>query len=178
MEPFLGEVKIFGFNYAPRGWGFCDGGLVQISQFTALFSILGTTYGGDGRVSFALPNLQGRAPMHPGSGPDLTPRILGERGGTDSVSLKEANLPAHNHAIYASTEKATQKDPSASAVLAKQAGRKGGGAKVYSTDTSSLTAMGGDSLSKTGGGQPHTNMQPYLSLNFCIALQGLYPARN
>lgn len=177
-EPFIAEVRIFAGNFAPRGWAFCNGQLLPISQNTALFSLIGTTYGGDGRSTTALPNLQGRAPMHPGRGPGLTSRRLGQRGGNETITLTEAQMPAHNHSAIAD---------------ANPGGFGGGGAdtdtpaehffadtsvtgQFYADGNSNLTEMTPTEIS--GGSQPHNNMQPYLAMNFIIALVGLYPSRS
>ena len=174
-EPFLAEIKIVGFNFAPRGWAFCDGQILPINQNQSLYSLLGTTYGGDGRTTTALPNLQGRAPMHPGRGPGLTARKLGARVGVDTVTLSEAQIPSHTHTLRAATALATAAEaPTNTSSLSRAT------AVAYQTDTSasSLVDMASATLSTTGGGQPHANMQPYLTLNFIIALVGVYPSRS
>ena len=171
-DPFVAEIRIFAGNFAPRNWAFCDGQLLQISQNTALFSLVGTTYGGDGRTDFALPNLQGRAAMHPGNGPGLTSRTLGESGGAETVTLTAAQLATHGHALGANqTSPANQDDPGSTVVPGVTAG-----ANVYGA-ASNLVPMADDLLGETGGGQAHTNMQPFLALNYIIALQGVYPTR-
>ena len=170
-EPFVAEIRIFAGNFAPRGWAFCDGQLLPISQNTALFSLIGTTYGGDGRTTTALPNLKGRAPMHPGHGPGLTSRRLGERGGVETVTLTEAQMPSHNHTANGTTNAANQRDPS-NHLAGTAAGR---GTNLYA-DSSNTGAF--RELTDTGGGQAHNNMQPYLVMNFIIALVGLYPSRS
>jgi microcystin-dependent protein len=173
-EPFIAEVRIFAGNFAPRGWAFCNGQLLPISQNTALFSLIGTTYGGDGRTTTALPNLQGRAPMHAGRGPGLTSRRLGQRGGTETVTLSQQQLPNHNHALRGTQIPASTNSPSATTSLARSIG-----GLAYQTDTSSnLANLAPQSLPNTGGSQPHNNMQPYLTINFIIALVGLYPSRS
>ncbi|MDF2178068.1 tail fiber protein [Aliiglaciecola sp. CAU 1673] len=166
-DPFIAEVRIFAGNFAPRGWAFCDGQLLPIAQNTALFSLIGTTYGGDGRTTAALPNLQGRAPMHPGRGPGLTDRRLGERVGIETVTLTEAQIPNHSHTLVAFSD-ATASSPSTSVGL--------GAAPMYGAGTQ--VAMDSDIVGATGGNQAHNNMQPYLGINFIIALQGLYPSRS
>jgi microcystin-dependent protein len=172
-EPFIAEIRIFAGNFAPRGWAFCNGQLLPISQNTALFSLIGTTYGGDGRTTTALPNLQGRAPMHPGRGPGLTDRRLGERGGTEMVTLSEAQMPNHNHTLRATMENGDQKSLTSTTTLARS--RNG---NLYQSDTSAnLVSMSDRSLQSTGGSQAHNNQQPYLTMNFIIALVGLYPSR-
>lgn len=168
-DPFVAEVRIFGFNFAPKGWAFCNGQILPISQNTALFSLLGTTYGGDGKSTFALPDLQGAAPMHPGQGPGLSLRDLGEAGGTDTVTLLAAEIPAHNHLLHAF--------PSAE-VANPTATRGWGNAPMYQAPGMSFGAMAPETIAPAGGGLPHNNMQPYLTLNFCIALQGVFPPRS
>lgn len=172
-EPFIAEIRIFAGNFAPRGWAFCDGQLLPVSQNTALFSLIGTTYGGDGRSTTALPNLQGRAPMHPGRGPGLTSRRLGQRGGTEIVALSEAQMPNHTHNFGVTQENGDQGTLTNQAVL----GRSRGG-QLYQTNQSNLTAMATTALQSTGGSQSHNNMQPFLTINFIIALVGLYPSRS
>ncbi len=173
-EPFIAEIRILPYNFAPRGWAFCDGQLLPIAQNTALFSLIGTIYGGDGRTTMALPNLQGRAAMHPGQGPGLTTRSLGESGGAESVTLTPNQMPAHTHALTASNEIGEDRSAVGEAVA-----RSTGGA-LYGplpTPPASLVAMAPESVPNVGGGTAHNNMMPYLTLNFCIALQGLYPSR-
>lgn len=173
-DPFVAEIRIFPFNFAPRGWAFCDGQLLPLSQNTALFSLLGTMYGGNGMSNFALPNLQGRAPMHPGQGPGLSLHDLGEEGGSETVTLTTAEIPAHWHAMRASEEPGEAASPSA----ARSVGRSRGGA-IYQTHTSDQrTPMAPQAASVTGGSTPHNNMQPYLTFYFCIALQGVFPPRS
>lgn len=170
-DPFVAEIRIFPFNFAPRGWAFCNGQLLPISQNTALFALLGTTYGGDGRSNFALPNLQGCAPMHPGQGPGLSLHDLGETGGSDTVTLLASEIPAHTHAWNtAAAENGEDRSPSGEA-LARPVGGKMYGA------ASGLVAMAATALNVAGGGQPHNNLQPYLTCNFNIALQGVFPSR-
>lgn len=174
-EPFIAEIRIFAGNFAPRGWAFCDGQLLPIAQNTALFSLIGTTYGGDGRTTTALPDLQGRAPMHPGSGPGLTTRRLGEQGGTDPVTLSGAHMPAHTHNLVGSTAETEEEgtsDPTGAAFGTVEAT-----AQIYGTPPATV-AMSGSSTSPAGGGQPHNNRQPFLGINFIIALQGIYPSRS
>jgi len=170
-EPFVAEIRIFAGNFAPRGWAFCNGQLLPISQNTALFSLIGTTYGGDGRTTTALPDLQGRAPMHPGRGPGLTARRLGERGGVETVTLSEAQMPNHNHTVEGSVRTGNQDDPNG------QYPAIGVGATLWGA-ASNLVAMASQALPDTGGSQAHNNMQPYLTMNFIIALVGLYPSRS
>ncbi|HEX3130496.1 MAG TPA: tail fiber protein [Thermoanaerobaculia bacterium] len=171
MDPFVAEIRIFPFNFAPRGWAWCDGQLLPLSQNTALFSLLGTTYGGNGKSNFALPDLQGRAPMHPGQGPGLSLHDLGETGGSETVSLLESEIPSHSHALRGSIDDADLTIPAATRSLAKSAGQN-----IYSS-TATLSSMAPESLAPAGGDQPHNNLQPYLTFYFCIALQGVFPPR-
>ena len=170
MDPFVAEIRIFPFNFAPRGWAWCDGQLLLLSQNTALFSLLGTTYGGNGKTNFALPDLQGRTPMHPGQGPGLSLHDLGETGGVETVSLLESEIPAHNHNLNAANLNSQSTVPSANSL------GRGNPVKIYSTGTPS-TAMADSSLAPAGGDQPHNNMMPYLTMYFCIAFQGVFPPR-
>jgi microcystin-dependent protein len=170
-DPFVAEIRIFPFNFAPRGWAWCDGQLLPISQNTALFSLLGTTYGGDGKSTFALPDLQGNAPMHPGQGPGLSLHDLGEIGGSETVSLLEWEIPSHAHTLRASLDDGDLTIPAPTRSLAKAQGQN-----VYAPAGSSVQ-MSGDALAPAGGDQPHNNMMPYLTFYFCIALQGVFPQR-
>jgi microcystin-dependent protein len=173
-EPFIAEIRIFAGNFAPRGWAFCNGQLLPVSQNTALFSLIGTTYGGDGRSTTALPNLQGRAPMHPGRGPGLTARRLGERGGTDQITLTEAQMPQHHHSMRASMENGEVGSLTPNVVFARSRG-----GNLYQADTTNnLVSLAENTLPSTGGSQAHNNMQPFLAMNFIIALVGLYPSRS
>jgi microcystin-dependent protein len=172
MDPFVAEIRIFPFNFAPKGWAWCDGQLLPISQNTALFSLLGTTYGGDGKSNFALPDMQGNAPMHPGQGPGLSLHDLGETGGSETVTLLESETPSHSHSQRAANLPGSGSTPQPTAVLARTINAFG-----YVTGSLALAAMSPNSLSPTGGDQPHNNMQPYLTLNFNIALQGVFPPR-
>jgi len=171
-DPFVAEIRIFGFNFAPTGWAFCNGQLIPLSQNTALFSLLGTTYGGDGKSTFALPDLQGRAPMHPGQGPGLSLHDLGETGGNETVTLLEAEMPAHSHALRANSDLADLQVPGGARSLARSQN-----ASAYQTTASPLTTMAAEALPPTGGSAPHNNLQPYQTLSFCIALQGVFPPR-
>lgn len=172
MDPFVAEIRIFPFNFAPKGWAFCSGQILPLSQNTALFSLLGTTYGGNGQSNFALPNLDGRAPMHPGQGPGLSLHDLGEMGGSETVSLLISEIPGHNHALKANTTAATKSTPAGNSLS------RVSGATPFATPPATPTVnLAAQSISPAGGGQPHNNMQPYLTLNFCIALQGVYPPR-
>ncbi|MEP4037043.1 tail fiber protein [Pseudophaeobacter sp.] len=174
-EPFIAEIRIFAGNFAPRSWAFCDGQLLPVSQNTALFSLIGTTYGGDGRTTTALPNLQGRAPMHPGRGPGLTARRLGQRVGAETVTLTEAQIPSHSHTGRATT---TQGAPGQGPTNTASLARSRIGDNLYNSGTSNVVDLASASVATTGGGQAHTNLQPFLTMNFIIALQGLYPSRS
>jgi microcystin-dependent protein len=172
MDPFVAEIRIFPFNFAPKGWAFCDGQILPLSQNTALFSLLGTTYGGDGKSNFALPDMQGNAPMHPGQGPGLSLHDLGETGGSETVSLLESEIPSHGHTFQVDgADPADQPAPSPARSFARSSNGFAWNA------TFAASPMSDNSLAPAGGDQPHNNMQPYLTLNFCIALQGVYPPR-
>jgi microcystin-dependent protein len=170
-DPFVAEIRIFGFNFAPKGWAFCDGQILPLSQNTALFSLLGTTYGGDGKSNFALPNMQGNAPMHPSQGPGLSLHDLGETGGSETVSLLESEIPAHAHGWNASNSDSTSQAPGDQLVAG------GVGGITLFANPASLVQLNPNAVTPAGGDQPHNNMQPYLTLNFCIALQGVFPPR-
>ena len=174
-DQFVAEIRITAFNFAPIGWAFCNGQLLPISQNAALFSLLGTTYGGDGRTNFALPNLQGNAPIQPGQGPGLSLYNLGQTGGEQTVTLLNTQIPAHSHAVIASSSPAT--NPSPSGDVWAVAGSRRAAVNEY-TATSTPVTMNPSALSPTGGNLPHNNMPPYLALNFIIALQGVFPPRS
>ena len=165
-EPFLSEIRIVSFNFAPRGWALCNGQILPINQNQALFALLGTTYGGDGRVNFALPNMRGQVPIHMGSG-----HTLGERGGSSAVTLNTQQLPTHQHVGQASQDTGTSLIPGSGVVLSKRL------SEIYHSPTN-LTTLHPATVTNVGGSQPHTNMMPYLVLNFIIALQGIFPAQN
>lgn len=167
---FVAEIRIFPFNFAPTGWAFCDGQLMPISQNTALFSLLGTTYGGDGKSNFALPNMQGNAPMQPGQGPGLSLHDLGETGGSQTVTLLQSEMPAHAHTLNASGGDGNDPQPSGELLAT------GIGVGMYAAPGPSAQ-LGFPAVAPAGGGLPHNNMQPFLTLNFCIALQGIFPPR-
>jgi microcystin-dependent protein len=169
-EPFLAEVRIVAFNFAPRGWAFCDGQILPINQNQNLYSLLGTTYGGDGRTSFALPDLRGRVPIHVGRSNGGGNHTLGQRNGEETHTLSAGEMPQHKHPLQATNDAGTATAPQGD-VLAEAS------LPVYDS-FASATAMGSGSVANTGGGQAHNNMQPTLVLNFCIALQGLPPSRN
>ena len=171
-DPFVAEIRIFPFNFPPTGWAFCNGQLMPISQNTALFALLGTTYGGDGKSNFALPDLQGAAPMQPGQGQGLSLRDLGEMSGAEAITLLESEIPVHTHAVMTAVTLANVNAPSSEVVL----GRSNGGS-AYQTNIANFAAMAPQALAPAGGSLPHNNMQPYLTLNFCIALQGIFPQR-
>lgn len=170
-DPFVAEIRIFPFNFAPKGWAWCDGQLLPISQNTALFSLLGTTYGGNGTSNFALPDLQGRSPMHPGQGPGLSLHDLGETGGSETVTLLESEMPAHNHALQTFNDIGEDRLVNSTAAMARSTG-----GFLYNAP-GALVQMSPQAISPVGGDQPHNNMQPYLTFYFCIALQGVFPPR-
>jgi microcystin-dependent protein len=170
-DPFVAEIRIFPFNFAPRGWAWCDGQLLPLSQNTALFSLLGTTYGGNGKSNFALPDLQGRAPMHPGQGPGLSLHDLGETGGSETVTLLESEIPGHAHTLRASQDDADLAIPTPARTLAKAS------ANLYLAGAPNVS-MSDQALPPAGGDQPHNNLQPYLTFYFAIALQGVFPPRS
>jgi microcystin-dependent protein len=171
-DPFLAEIRIFPFSFAPKGWALCDGQLMPISQNTALFSLLGTTYGGDGKSTFALPNVQGSAVMHPGQGPGLSLHDLGETGGSTTVTLLVSEIPSHAHTLNASQADGGDRSPSSERFASGI-----GGVNMYAPPAA-LTSFAPDMAPPAGGGLPHNNLQPYLTMNFCIALQGVFPARS
>jgi microcystin-dependent protein len=171
-DPFVAEIRIFPFNFAPKGWAFCDGQLLPLSQNTALFSLLGTTYGGDGKSTFALPDLQGSAAMHPGQGPGLSLRDLGEIGGAEFVTLLQSEIPVHTHTVNSLVALSTTATPTSGTAL----GRSVNG-NAYADTAAGVQQFGFQAISVAGGSLPHNNLQPYLTLNYCIALQGVFPAR-
>jgi microcystin-dependent protein len=171
-EPFVAEIKMFGGNFAPRGYATCDGQILSIAQNTALFSLLGTTYGGNGQTTFALPDLRGRAPMQPGQGNGLTDHVLGEMDGSPSVTLINTEMPSHTHTLSGTNAPSDIDTPSPNAVLSRSAS-----GAIYAPTGGPATTLSPLALSINGGSQPHNNMQPYLVVTFIIALQGIYPPR-
>jgi microcystin-dependent protein len=169
-DPFVAEIRMFGFNFAPRGWATCDGQLLPLSQNTALFSLLGTNFGGNGQTNFGLPNLQGSAPLHWGQGPGLSDYVVGETTGISSVTLLTTEMPSHQHAVQANGRLAESVSPNG-----QNLARGESSAYINATPNTSLSPLG---MSNAGGSQPHNNLQPYLVVNFCIALQGIYPPRS
>ncbi len=173
-DPFVAEIRIFPFNFAPRGWAWCNGQLLPISQNTALFSLLGTFYGGDGKSTFALPDLQDRAPLHTGGGqgPGLSQHFLGETGGSETVTLLESEIPSHSHTLMGVTVAGNRTNPAGNSVARTT------GATPYAPAAAANAQTAPESVAPVGGDQPHNNMQPYLTLNFNIALQGVFPPRS
>jgi microcystin-dependent protein len=169
-EPFLAEVRMVGFNFAPRGWAFCDGQILPINQNQSLYSLLGTTYGGDGRTSFALPDIRGRVPIHVGQSDGGQNHTLGQKSGEETHTLAANEMPQHSHVAQATNNPSADDNPT-NRVLGQA------GTSVYAAHTTSV-AMGSSMVANVGGGQAHENMQPYLAVNYCIALQGLFPSRN
>jgi len=180
MQPFLGQITLFPYNFAPNGWAFCQGQLLPISQNTALFSLLGTQFGGDGRSTFALPDLRGRVANGQGQGPGLSPYIVGEMQGAEHVALLAATTPSHTHAFFAFAASATTNQPNG-ALPAEAHGSGRGGAfavNTYAPPAAAVHLAAGQVAPVAGGGIPHNNLQPYLTLNWCIALQGIFPSRS
>lgn len=175
MEPIIGQIMLFGGNFAPRGWAFCDGQLLEIASHDALFAILGTTYGGDGSTTFGLPDLRGRVPMHAGEGPGLTARKIGQRMGAEGVALTPTQMPAHGHDFLVANTPANKDDPTGEAL---------GQSDIYvgvspsEPATEPSVALNAKTVGETGGSAPHENMQPTLCINYIIALQGMFPSRN
>ncbi len=175
-DPFVAEIRIFPFNFAPKGWAFCDGQLLPISQNTALFSLLGTTYGGDGKSNFALPNMQDNAPMHPGQGPGLSLHDLGETGGSETVTLLQTEIPSHAHNVGGAVDANGDSLSPVGNIFAAAPGGRNGSLNIYNPGPPTAK-MNTNNILAAGGSQPHNNLQPYLTLSFCIALQGVYPPR-
>ena len=176
MDPFIGTVIMFAGNFAPRGWAFCDGQLLSISSNSALFSILGTTYGGDGRTTFGLPDLRGRAPVHAGSGPGLTTRSLGTKSGAEAVTLTEAQIASHNHNMGVANAIGTTDAPAGNVLARPRVAGADPPVNAYTTPQNEQ--LKADAITMTGGGQSHANMPPFLVINFIIALVGIFPSRN
>lgn len=170
-EPFVGEIRMFAGNFAPRGWAFCDGQLLAVSQNDALFSLLGTIYGGDGRTTFGLPDMRGRIPLHQGHGPGLSERRLGSKGGAEKETLTVNQLASHSHSFNANTEAATASDPTGRVLADVQ------GYNFYRDDIQD-TSLAPGAITNTGGSQSHTNLMPTLCVHFIIALVGIYPSRH
>jgi microcystin-dependent protein len=171
-EQFVAEIRIFAGNFPPKGWAFCDGQVLPLSQNTALFSLLGTNYGGDGKSTFALPDLQGMAPLQPGQGPGLSEYFLGETSGEEAVTLLATEIPVHGHSLMITNQ------PGEDAVPAGEVLGRSVGASLYQTTTNqNMVAMGPEAVGLSGASLPHNNLQPYLTLSFCIALQGVFPPR-
>jgi len=171
-DPFIGEIKMFAGNYAPSGWAFCDGSLLSISANSALFSLLGTIYGGDGKTNFALPDLRGRAPMHFGAGPGLSSRTIGTKSGTETVTLTTSQIASHNHTLMGGQDVANTQNPTGN-VLAQDSN-----ANFYNPNPGNTVQLNAASISSTGGNQLHENMQSFLVIPYIIALQGIYPSRS
>jgi microcystin-dependent protein len=180
MDPFIGQISLLGCNFAPVGWALCQGQILPISQNTALFSLLGTNFGGDGRSNFALPDLRSRVPIGFGQGAGLSAYTIGQSAGVETVPIAASNYPTHSHALNASAGTATQNAPAGLIEAEGQAGGRGGtfNLALYSASGSATTLAPGALGSAPGGSQPHNNLQPYLALNFCIALQGIFPSRS
>jgi len=173
-EPFLGQIIQTGFNFPPRGYALCDGQLLPIAQNTALFSLLGTTFGGDGKTTFALPDLRGRAPVHQGQGPGLTNRVMGESSGSETVTLVSSQMPMHNHLVMVNNNPSGQGTPNGNFL----GGSSDPTVFAFYAPTSDGSALAPTALATAGGSQPHENMQPYLVISFSIALAGIFPSRN
>lgn len=170
-EPFVGEIRMFAGNFAPRGWAFCDGQLLAVSQNDALFSLFGTIYGGDGRTTFGLPDMRGRIPLHAGSGPGLSTRRLGSKGGSETVSLTANQMASHSHSMFAQSVAATEQEASGNMLS------QGAGINAYKAEAQDIQ-LAPSSISSTGGSQPHTNLMPTICVNFIVALFGIYPSRH
>lgn len=180
MEPFIGQIMMVGFNFEPRGWAFCDGRLLSISQYTALFSLLGTTYGGDGRTTFALPDLRGRVAVGMGIGQGLSSVQIGEKAGAEQITLSTNNMPSHSHSLQASNESGTASTPVGNypAVSKFQEDRESPVVSVNSYGNTANSAMASPAISSAGGNMPFNNRNPYLGVNYVIALVGIFPSKN
>lgn len=172
MDPFVAEIRIVPFNFAPKGWAWCNGQIMPISQNTALFALLGTTYGGDGKSTFALPDLEGSSAMHPGQGQGLSQRFLGEMGGSETVTLIDSEMPAHSHTANAVGVLSTTAAPSTQTAIARSVN-----GSAYAAGGGALQQLAPQALPVAGGSLPHNNLQPYLTLSYVIALQGVFPQR-
>jgi len=170
-QPYVGEIRMFGGNFAPAGWLFCDGSLQPISENETLFNLIGTSYGGDGESTFALPDLRGRIPIHQGQGPGLSNRTLAEPGGLEQVSVSTPQLPAHSHTLFASTAAASASDPAGKVTATAT------GTSIYGAGPPSVT-LNAQATTATGGSQPHDNLMPYLCVNFIISLYGIFPSQS
>ena len=180
-QPYIGQIMIFGGNFAPQGWAPCQGQLLPISENEALFTLIGTTYGGDGQNTFALPDLQGRVPLHMGQGPNITQTyVMGESAGVESVILQSQQLPSHNHSFLAANV-GDANTPGPTTILANEGGADASKVSIYApfdATPANMTTLAPGSVAAASGGQPHDNMQPYLALNFCIALVGIFPSQS
>ena len=176
MEPFVGQICLFGFDFAPRGWMLCNGQLLPINQYQALFALLGTTYGGNGTTTFALPDLRGRAALHYGQGPGLTPRVMGEASGSENVTLLSTQMPTHNHTLLAHSGGGNV-PLSSTTVISNPVDINGDALNAFTTATPNTT-LSPAAIGMSGGSQPHNNMQPYLVMNYCIAYVGIFPSRD
>jgi microcystin-dependent protein len=172
--PFIGEIRMFGGNFAPAGWAFCDGSVIPISEYEALFNLIGTTYGGDGQSTFALPDLRGRVPVHMGQGPGLSPYVIGQMAGVEAVTLGTSQVPAHTHVLTASSVGATAGTPINNVTAAAAAGTT---TKMYADASASPTNMASAAVSHVGDGFPHENRMPYLAVSFIISLFGIFPSQ-
>lgn len=179
-DPFIGQIQIFPYNFSPRNWAYCDGSQLQLSQFTTLFAIIGTTYGGDGRTTLGLPNLSKRAPMGQGRAPALSTRILGQQVGAETETLVSDQMPAHTHLVLVDEEDGSTNDPSAATFSIGGVQGRGGfrAQNFYSTSTVPNVKLANSAIGNTGSSGAHENRQPFLGLSFCIALEGLFPSRN
>ena len=180
MDPFLGQISIFGCNYAPLGWALCEGQVLPINQYTALFSLLGINFGGNGTTNFQLPDLRSRAPIGFGQGPGLSNYTIGETGGAETVTINAASYPVHSHPLFAGASAASSNAPGGLIEAEGQSAGRGGAVNLalYSATGAAATLAPAALTSAAGGNQPHNNIQPYLALNFCIALQGIFPSRS
>ena len=180
MEPFIGMIALFGFNFAPKGWAFCNGQLMSIAQNNALFALIGTTYGGDGITTFALPDLRGRVPKGFGQGPGLSSYSMGESSGSENVTLMSMQMPAHTHTLMVSTMPATSNNPDGHVMAVSNGSvpslEASASVNTYGTQLSGIASP--QAIGVSGGSQPHYNMQPFLTMNYCIALEGIFPSHS